>query len=280
MRKLPATINLTTLPQLVDALTQAREEGLEPKVSTSTTTTVSSAASSSPKGSKEATTHPSNADTRPREERLKEEREKCKTMKAAEMKKELEERGVSTKALFEKNEYVEALAEARVDNIQKKQSGGGSSEGYVEYADVEVLTDDSSGPRKRQQSGASTGGSSPFGGGSPFGGASPFGAGGMPGMGGMGGMGGIADMLKNMGGGASPFGGVANPFSGGGGADVMSKAQELMQNPRVRELMAKAQSNPRIMKILNECMTNPMAISKYENDPEVAELIKEMKKFM
>ena len=58
------------------------------------------------------------------------------------------------------------------------------------------------------------------------------------------------------------------------------KAQEMMSNPRVRELMAKAQSNPRIMKIMNECMSNPMAIGKYENDPEVAELIKELKKFM
>ena len=63
----------------------------------------------------------------------------------------------------------------------------------------------------------------------------------------MGGMGGIADMLKNMGGmggmggGGSPFGGGANPFGGGaGGADVMGKAQQMMQNPKVREIMAKA----------------------------------------
>lgn len=210
-------------------------------------------------------------------------------MKASELKKELEERGVSTKALFEKSEFVQALAEARVDGVQKKasSSGSGGGEGYAEYNDVEVLTDDRVGPRKRsQQQEASRGGSSPFGGGSgsPFGGDSPFGAGGMPGgfPGGMGGMGGMADMLKNMGGGggASPFGGAANPFGGGGGGDVMGKAQEMMSNPRVRELMAKAQNNPRLMKILNECMSNPAAISKYENDPEVAELIKELKKFM
>ena len=72
----------------------------------------------------------------------------------------------------------------------------------------------------------------------------------------MGGMGGIADMLKNMGGmggmggGASPFGGggAGNPFAGG--ADATGKAQEMMQNPKVRQIMAKAQNNPRIMQIL------------------------------
>lgn len=61
---------------------------------------------------------------------------------------------------------------------------------------------------------------------------------------------------------------------------MMGKAQELMQNPRVRELMTKSQSNPRIMQILTECMSNPAALSKYEKDPEVSELIAELKKLM
>lgn len=271
--------------ELVDALKRARDEGLQPPASTassSSTSTTTDSSSTSSGGSA------SSADSRPRTERLQEELEKCKAMKASELKKELEERGVSTKSFFEKSEFAQALAEARVDGVQKKAAAS-NGESYAEYADVEVLTDDSSGPRKRQEKASAGGGggggagSSPFGG-SPFGSASPFGGmggmGGMPGMGGMGGMGGIADMLKNMGGGASPFGGAASPFGGPGGADVMGKAQQMMQNPRVRELMAKAQSNPRLMKILNECMTNPMALSKYENDPEVSELIKELKKFM
>jgi len=253
--------------ELATALEQARKDGLKPKTSSS----------SSEADSSSTTTTSTPDDSRPRGERLKDEIEKCKAMKASELKKELEERGVSTKALFEKSEFVQALAEARVDGVQKKKgssSGGGSGgEGYAEYTDVEVLTDDSAGPRKRNQQGDARGGA----GSSPFGGANPFGGSGIPGgfpggMGGMGGMG-IADMLKNMGGGAgsSPFGGGANPFAGG---DVMGKAQEMMNNPRVREIMAKTQGNPRLMKIVNECVANPAAISKYENDPEVSALSK------
>ena len=167
----------------------------------------------------------------------------------------------------------------------------------------EVLTDDASGPRAKQASAASSqgaGAGSPFGGGG--GGAGPFGGGGANPFGGMGGgaspfggaaggMGGIADMLKNMGmggaaAGASPFGGGmgANPFGGMGGGggmgDMMGKAQELMKNPKVRDIMMKAQSNPRIMAKVTECMSNPASFLKYQNDPEVAELISELKKYM
>ena len=207
-------------------------------------------------------------------------------MASGELKKELQERGISTKSFFEKSEFVKALAEARVDGIDKKPK-----EGYAEYADVEVLTDDRSGPRpkQKQEEKQDNQGSSPFGGGAnPFGGAAgenPFGGmGGMPGgMGGMGGMGGIADMLKNMGGmgdtGANPFGG-GMPGGMGGMGDAMGKAQELMKNPKVMELMMKAQKNPKMMKAMQECMSNPAAFAKYQNDPEVSELINELKKYM
>lgn len=233
-------------------------------------------------------------DTRPREERLAEQLEACKAMKAGELKKELEELGISTKSFFEKGDFVKALAEARVDGIKKKKRytrPRTDEEGYAEYTNVEVLTDDASGPRQRntdQQQRQSSSRSSPFGGagagGSPFGGAA--------GMGGMGGMGGIADMLKNMGmGGAvggpagaasgNPFGG-ANPFGGMGGmgGDAMGKAQEMMKNPKVMELVMKAQGNPKIMAALQECMSNPAAFAKYQNDPEVSELVNELKKYM
>lgn len=207
-------------------------------------------------------------------------------MASGELKKELQERGISTKSFFEKSEFVKALAEARVDGIDKKPK-----EGYAEYADVEVLTDDRSGPRpkQKQEEKQDNQGSSPFGGGAnPFGGAAgenPFGGmGGMPG--GMGGMGGIADMLKNMGGmggmgdtGANPFGG-GMPGGMGGMGDAMGKAQELMKNPKVMELMMKAQKNPKMMKAMQECMSNPAAFAKYQNDPEVSELINELKKYM
>jgi hypothetical protein len=282
--------------ELVAALQQARADGLQP-IKTTTTNTAETAGSSSSSSSS------SSYSTLSREERLAQEVAKLQEMKATDMKKELQERGVSTKALFEKYEFVQALAAARVDGVTRSSSSSGSGaagsgeEGYAEYKQVEVLTDDSAGPRKKGSSGqpASAGANSPFSGAgagaNPFAGAgNPFAGGGMPG-----GMGGIADMLKNMGmggmgggaGAANPFGGGANPFGGagaggmgGGMGDIMGKAQQMMQNPKIMELMAKAQSNPKIMKIMNECMSNPAAMKKYENDPDVKELIDEMKKYL
>lgn len=275
-----STVSFLEKSELVDALEKARSEGLKPKkdkkkkkkrreddTAASSTTTESSSSESS--------------DGRPREERLAEELENCRQMKAGELKKELEERGVSTRSFFEKSEFVKALADARVDGVEKK-----NEESYAEYANVEVLTDDNSGPRTKQSAQSQQ----PQGG-SPFGGANPFGGAGMGDMGGMGGMGGIADMLKNMGGGAgpagaNPFGGAAgaNPFGGMGGmggmGDAMGKAQELMKNPKVMEIMAKAQSNPKIAKAMQECMSNPAAFAKYQNDPEVGELMRELQKYM
>ena len=299
--------------ELVDALQKARTEGLQPKqqqqqqqqqpASSPSATSSPSTGSASTSGSSTASSS-SDASNKSREERLAEEMINCQGMKATELKKELQERGISTAALFEKSEFVRAVAEARVDNVSRRKSStvDADGEGYAEYKNVEVLTDDSAGPRQKQKQ-PEPSSASPFGGGagSPFGGGAgnPFGAGaaGNP-FGGMGGMGSIADMLKNMGmggmgGGANPFGGAggANPFGGGAGAnpfggggagmnDVMGKAQEMMKNPKVQELMRKAQSNPRIMAKVNECMTNPASFVKYQNDPDVAELIGELRKYM
>ena len=267
--------------ELVEALEKARADGLQPKASaTTTTTSTSNTASSSASSSSPSPSPPT--DTRPRDERLKEEMEKCQAMKAGELKKELEERGVSTKSFFEKSEFVQALAEARVDGVEKK-----SKENYAEYSNVEVLTADDAGPRpKQREQSQQQQRQSPFGG-SPFGGAggaNPFGgaAGANP-FGGMGGMGGMADILKNMGG-AAAGGAAGNPFGGMGGmggmGDVMGKAQEMMKNPKVMELMAKAQQNPKMMKAMQECMGNPAAFAKYQNDPEVADFVKELQKYI
>jgi len=307
--------------ELVDALVKARADGLKPKQS-------AASSASSPSSTDTSSSTKSSSSTSSREDRLKVEMENCNAMRAGELKKELEERGISTKSFFEKSEFVKALAEARVDNIQRATPGGGSSggvdeEGYAEYANVEVLTDDSSGPRQKssEQSQQQQSGGNPFGGGGMPGGmgGNPFGGGGMPGgmggnpfggsagggmPGGMGGMGDIADMLKNMGmgggggggagnpfggaggGGGNPFGGAAggNPFGGMGGmggmGDAMGKAQQMMKNPKVMELMSKAQSNPKIMAAMTECMSNPAAFAKYQNDPEVSEIINELRKYM
>merc|ERR1712232_794173 len=132
--------------ELVDAVQKARSEGKTPISNPkSSSSTSSSSSSSSSSTSSSSSKQPSKS----REERIAEEMEKCASMKAGEMKKELESMGVSTKAFFEKSEFQRALAEARADGVEKKQDSSG--EGYAEYANVEVLTDDSSGPRKRSK---------------------------------------------------------------------------------------------------------------------------------
>lgn len=299
-----STASFLEKSELVNALVDARAKGLKPKERTTSSSSSSSVRNDEEEPSNATTSTPVD-DGRPREERLKEEMEKLKEMKASEMKKELIERGISTASFFEKSEFLKALAAARVDNVQntsgkkkkKRRDGNVDEEGYAEYTNVEVLTDDSAGPRPKggsSPSGTGSAGSSPFGGsgGSPFGAGTPggmggmsmedlmgaMGGGGMPG--GMGGVGGIADMLKNMGG----MGGMGGPGGASAGSpfggDMMGKAQELMKNPKVMEIMMKAQKNPKVMAAMQECMSNPAAFAKYKNDPEVSELMNELQKYM
>jgi len=313
--------------ELVEALKKARSDGLKPKSqteepSTATDARTSSDASFSQSSSRKSTTSQSSSSSsskseKSREERLLEERERCRLMKAGDLRKELEARSISTKSFFEKTEFVNALAEAIVDGVDKgSQSNAGginSGEGYAEYSNVEVITDDSTGPRKKKNRDQQEEEQNPFGGGggnpNPFGGSM---GGGMPG--GMD-MGNIGDMLKNMGkggasggGGSNPFGGAGggnpfgggmgggnpfgggmgggNPFGGGMGGgnpfsgDMAGKAQEMMNNPKVMEIMAKAQSNPKIAKAMQEVMANPTSMAKYQNDPEIAELMRELQKYL
>lgn len=256
--------------ELVTAVEKARSEGKTPR---STSVSTDSSSSSTSQSS-------SSTSSKSRDERLAEEIEKCKDMKASELKAELKSYGISTASFFEKSEFVQAVAEARVDGAAEKKK---SSEGYAEYAEVEVITDESTGPRKRSEQGASSQGRNPFGNGgpksNPFGGmgGNPFGSGGVG-----------ANPFAGMGG--NPFGGAgaaANPFSGAGGmggmggmGDQMKKVQEMMSNPNIQKIMAKAQRNPKIMKAVTECMQNPMAFAKYQNDPEVGELIRELQKYI
>lgn len=269
-----STAALFEKTELVQALQKARADGLKPKQSASSSTSTAS----TKKKKKRRVEVDDEEDSRPREEKIAEELEKCKAMKVGDLKKELEGIGISTRSFFEKTDFVKALADARVDGVGKKEK-----EGYAEYANVEVLTDDASGPRPKQAE--SDNQQQSGGGGSPFGDMGGMGnMGGMGDMGGMGGMGGIADMLKNMGGMGGGAAAGANPFGGMGGmggmGDAMGKAQELMKNPKVMELMMKAQGNPKIMAAMQECMSNPAAFAKYQNDPEVSEMIKELQKIM
>lgn len=276
--------------ELVEAVQNAREQGLKPKASSPEPKATSSTT--------ESTDKTSSTSSESREEKILKEMEKCSSMKAGEMKKELQSMGISTKSFFEKSEFLKALAEARVDGVKK--SSAADEEGYAEYANVEVLPANDPGPRKKGA--ADSGGNASAGAGNPFEGAgagagaggNPFGgaAGGNP-FGGAGGMGGIADMLKNMGGGAAGGAPGAGPGGMGNIADMlknmggmgdmmgnMGKVQEMVKNPKVMEIIQKAQGNPKIMKAIQECMGNPAAFAKYQNDPEIGGLINELKKYM
>ena len=250
--------------ELVHALKRARAEGRTQK-------------NSSPQNSKAYDT-----DTRPREVRLQEMMEVCAFLTKVELKAELEDRGISTRALLEKADYVRALAVARVDNVDN-----------VETKNSELITDYAKGPRPSQEyvkndPNHRQSGSSAY--------SDPYAP-----------MGGIADMLKNMqgthtksanpdpeaeffhfdfshkeqqhkNGRTSPFGEV---FTGGSHYhDAISQAQQLMKYPQVTQLMSRAQSNPTVMQALQECMANPDAIGKYQSDPEIASIVNELQHYM
>jgi hypothetical protein len=104
--------------EFVEALTKAREEGKKPIEDTTT------ASDSTKKKSNDDDTALS------REKRIAAEMEKCQQMKVAELKKELESLGISTKSFFEKSEFVKTLATARVDGTTK---GGSKSRQDSKY---------------------------------------------------------------------------------------------------------------------------------------------------
>lgn len=238
--------------ELVAALQQARERGVQRTASSASSTRSSTASTAS------STPQPS------REERLVQEMIRCQDMSVRDLKEALNDMGINTAALLEKKDLIQAYAAAIVD---------GNVSNDAQEVEVEVLTDSDAGPRTpktaqdRGEPFPSEQGNNPF-----------------LNFGGIGGMGGIADILRNMsaGGGASadPFGGMGSSPFGGGMGDMMGKAQQMMSNPKVREILAKAQSNPSIMQKVQECMSNPASFAKYQNDPDVAELIRELKQYM
>ena len=68
------------------------------------------------------------------------------------------------------------------------------------------------------------------------------------------------------------------PGGMGGMQEMMAK---MMSNPKAMALMQKAQANPKIMQALQDVQTNgPSAMSKYANDPEIMEIIKELQSIM
>lgn len=78
------------------------------------------------------------------------------------------------------------------------------------------------------------------------------------------------------GGGGFP-GGMPGGFPGGmpgmGGAGMPNIPPELLSKLMSDPSLMAAMSNPKIMAALQECMGNPAAFAKYQNDPEVMELV-------
>ena len=109
--------------ELADALKKARAEGKTP-INGAGVNGASTASSASTETSSSGTGGGSANGGASREEKIKAEMEKCKSMKVGDLKKELQSLGVSTKSFFEKTEFVKALAEARVDGVKKKSGAG------------------------------------------------------------------------------------------------------------------------------------------------------------
>jgi len=111
--------------ELADALKKARAEGKMPINGAGDNG--ASAASSGSSETSSSNGGDSSKGGASREEKIKAEMEKCKSMKVGDLKKELQSLGVSTKSFFEKTEFVKALAEARVDGVKKR---GGAGQGF------------------------------------------------------------------------------------------------------------------------------------------------------
>ena len=97
---------------LVEALEKARAEGKTPQKNVT-----SSSSSSDVNGDRTS----SSATTR--QEKLEKELNNAKRLKVRELKKALEDMGISTKSFFEKTEFVKAYAEAMVDGPPKQKAG-------------------------------------------------------------------------------------------------------------------------------------------------------------
>ncbi|GMI42691.1 hypothetical protein TrCOL_g6305 [Triparma columacea] len=206
-------------------------------------------------------------------------------MKVGELKAELDSYGVAYSDLFEKSEFVDRVRECRSNGAEKVGRGTSVANGDVgEWKDVETVKMNSGG-----------GGGQGQGQGQPQEGGGPFG-GGMGGMGGMGGGMNMADLASMFGGGSGGGGGgmggmnmqdimgmmgnMGGGSPGGGMGGMQEMASKIMQNPKAQGIIAKAQKNPKIMSAVTECMGNPAAFAKYQNDPEIKEILDELRQIM
>ena len=93
----------------------------------------------------------------PRQMQLQNEIDECRLLSRQALKKELEDRGIDTKALFEKSEFVTRLAEARILEAEAQEQSTLVVVKEIEVTkEVEVVTDDEE-PWNRHRSYASEG---------------------------------------------------------------------------------------------------------------------------
>jgi hypothetical protein len=107
-----STKSLFEKTEFANALKKARAEGKKPKSASG-----GAAPNSSTGGGEESS----------RDERYEKAKEEAKGMKVNELKKELNNWGISTKSFFEKSEFIKAYAEAVADNKTGPTSGGSRS---------------------------------------------------------------------------------------------------------------------------------------------------------
>lgn len=110
-------------PEYIAALEKARKEGKKPKKDASRSGGGRSGSSSSSTKEESGVNGQSG---KPREERLREEMEKAKSMSVSDLRKELTSRGIKSNAFFEKSDFVKAYAEAIVDGVKAKSSSSAS----------------------------------------------------------------------------------------------------------------------------------------------------------
>eukprot|EP00638_Chattonella_subsalsa_P010885 CAMPEP_0117789600 /NCGR_PEP_ID=MMETSP0948-20121206/7731_1 /TAXON_ID=44440 /ORGANISM="Chattonella subsalsa, Strain CCMP2191" /LENGTH=295 /DNA_ID=CAMNT_0005619239 /DNA_START=171 /DNA_END=1058 /DNA_ORIENTATION=- len=197
---------------------------------------------------------------------LEKEIKNIQQMRISEIKKELESYGLRTDDLFEKSEFIQRLAEARIQGASAKKQ---EEREDGSYRDVEVKRMKKDPEPSQQQP------QNPFGG-----------MGGMGGMGNMGGMG-FQDILQNLGGmgggmggmgGMGGFGGPGGFGAAAGGGGMQDLISKVMGNPRAMAAVQKASQNPKIMAALQDVQQRgPSAFAKYQNDPEIMAVLDELR---
>lgn len=183
---------------------------------------------------------------------------KASQMRLSQLQQSLREMGVNTRGMFEKSELVDAYARAIVDGIRSASARGESN--------------DNSGPVRELKTTKMKSESDDDAGGSP---RSPGGA--LPDLGNLGSIGGIdlGSLLSGLGS-TGGFGGSSPP--GGGSSSIQALMQRAMSNPKLMASIQKAAKNPKMMAAVQDVMANgPGAANKYTNDPEIRELLEQLK---